>query len=568
MLRAPRSTCEIALLTALGLVNLASCSACTSCHGVPASCDGRPSRDRSATALKATWKKLVWAALAFLNCASAAEAPRAQPELASTPAHVVEDPLGRTTPLGTVAGFTSAVRRENFTAAEQYLQLTPAQRPAAESLARELTALIDRYFTQPITALSSAPEGRRDDGLPSDRDQVVLAIDGRTLDLDLVRVNDAQSGPIWLISSSTLAAVPSLRSSIDAGRIQSLLPAAFATRSLSGISLAQWTMWGVSIAAPLVLLWLVSRLVSRVARRRIENRAHHSLLDSWQAGLAWPLILTGTLTVHLALMPLLGFPISFRLVHLRCALAVGAVVLAWLLWRLVSLSARQAELVAQRSAHAGTRSLMLLGEQVLKVLIVVLAIVSVLTIAGVHTTTALAGLGIGGIAVALGAQKSVENLLGGVFLLTDKAIAVGDMCRVSDRTGWIEDITLRSVRLRTVEQTLLSIPAGVLAQASIENFATRNKMPVQSTLHLRYGTSTDQLKTVLKEIRALLEADQQLEAAGARIRLVNFGPEAMELELFANVMTSDRTQFLAARETLLLRISEIVERSGTGFAHS
>jgi MscS family membrane protein len=250
----------------------------------------------------------------------------------------------------------------------------------------------------------------------------------------------------------------------------------------------------------------------------------------------------------------------------RIALGCSVAALAWLIWRLLTLLCARTRIVAQRMDQAGTKSLVLLGERVFKVLIIFVAVFWILTIAGVDMTTALAGVGIGGIAVALGAQKSVENLLGGIFLLTDKALAVGDTCFISNRVGIVEDITLRSVRLRTQEQTLLSIPAGVLSQANIENFATRDKMLLQTTLRLRYGTTAEQLKAVLDGIRALLAQQPKLEIETCRIRLVDFGVYAIELELFAYVLTSDGLTFLSVREDLLLQIAAIVESSGSGFA--
>jgi MscS family membrane protein len=222
--------------------------------------------------------------------------------------------------------------------------------------------------------------------------------------------------------------------------------------------------------------------------------------------------------------------------------------------------------MAQRRGQAGIRSLILLAERVCKALIVMTAIFVLLTIAGVDTTTALAGVGLGGVAIALGAQKSVENLLGGVFLLTDRALAIGDFCSISNRVGVVEDVTLRSVRLRTVEQTLLSVPAGILSQSNVENFATRNKILVQCILRLSYGTTAQQLRVVLNEIHTLLVAHSGVETDTARIRLVDFGVRAIELELFAYVLTSDFDLFLATREDLLLQVATIIESSGASFA--
>src|SRR5262249_44113923 len=158
---------------------------------------------------------------------------------------------------------------------------------------------------------------------------------------------------------------------------------------------------------------------------------------------------------------------------------------------------------------------------------------------GVDTKTALAGLGIGGVAVAFGAQKTVENLLGGIFLLTDDALAVGDTCVISNRLGTVEDITLRSVRLRTLEQTLLSVPAGMLSKANIENLTSRHKILIQTALLLRYDTSTNQLRIILQEIEKELAGNSQVEASTFHIRLMNFGGQAIELELFAYIQTAN-----------------------------
>jgi MscS family membrane protein len=191
----------------------------------------------------------------------------------------------------------------------------------------------------------------------------------------------------------------------------------------------------------------------------------------------------------------------------------------------------------------------------------------VLTLIGVNTTTALAGLGLGGIAIALGAQKSVENLLGAIFLLTDKALAVGDFCCVANRLGVIEDITLRSVRLRTLDQTLVSIPASVLAAANIENFTTRGKILIQTTLRLRYGTSAVRLRAIVEQIHSLVVTHPELEAEGSRVRVTNFGEKAIEIELFVYVRTADYDRFAAVREDVLLTAAAIVESAGSALAH-
>jgi MscS family membrane protein len=258
--------------------------------------------------------------------------------------------------------------------------------------------------------------------------------------------------------------------------------------------------------------------------------------------------------------------LRFRITYARSVAVLLVFALTWLIRRLLTLSFVYTRSRMLRREQSATRSLMLLAERLLKALIIVVAVFVCLLIVGVDTTTSLAGLGIAGLAIAVGAQKTVENFLGGLFLLSDKAIAVGDWCSISKRVGVVEDITLRSVRLRTLEQTLLSIPAGALSQDSIENFSTRGKILMNTTLRLRYGTSSEQLKAILDGIRRLLVESPQLESGSSRVRLIDFGVRAIELELFAYALTSDYSEFLSIREALLLRIAAIVESSGGSFA--
>jgi MscS family membrane protein len=238
----------------------------------------------------------------------------------------------------------------------------------------------------------------------------------------------------------------------------------------------------------------------------------------------------------------------------------------FLVRRILTLGFARARRAVWGRDSTSTQSLMLLGERLIQVLVLIVAVMAILTIVGVNTKAALAGLGIGGVALALGAQKTVENLLGGVFLLSDRALAVGDTCSISNRVGVVEDVTLRSVRIRTMEQTLLSVPAGTLSQSNVENFATRRKILVKTTLRVRYGTTAEQLRTMLAGIRRLLAENSKIEMESSRVRLVDFSDRAVEIELFAYVLTADFLEFLAVRENLLLQVVTIVESSGSGFA--
>jgi MscS family membrane protein len=503
----------------------------------------------------------------LLTNALGAQLPAITGQASPPPAQQATDPLERTTPRGTISSFIRAMEREDYVLASRYLQVNESQRRNTASLARDLKSLMDRYFSEPITSVSDAPEGALDDGLPIDREHVgPLEINDTKTDITLVRVTDPLAGQIWLISSETLALVPALNRLIAHTWVERMMPSALVSREVLGISLAHWIVLVATLVLPLVVLALLSAGAAFVVRRALRSAARRNDLGVWYAATRWPAIIVAALLVQTSSLRILGYPLAFRITYSHVALIAAVIALTWLLRRVLTLGFARARTMVWGKDRTSTQSLMLLGERLLKVTVVVVAILAILTIAGVNTKTALAGIGIGGVALALGAQKTVENFLGGVFLLSDRVLAVGDVCSISNRVGTVEDITLRSVRLRTQDQTLVSVPAGVLAQAGIENFASREKILVQSTLRLRYGTSADQLKAILAGVRELLAANPKIEKGSARIRLINFGERALELELFAYVLTADFAEFLAVREGLLLNVASIVETSGSAFA--
>jgi MscS family membrane protein len=181
-------------------------------------------------------------------------------------------------------------------------------------------------------------------------------------------------------------------------------------------------------------------------------------------------------------------------------------------------------------------------------------------------TTALAGLGIGGLAVGFGAQKTIENLFGGVSVLGDEVIRVGDVCRFGDRAGTVEDIGLRSTRVRTEERTLLAIPNGTVATINVENLSRRDKILFKTNLGLRLETKADHLRFVLAEIRRLLYSHAKVDTNSVRVRLVDITSGSHTVEVFCYILTQDFNEFAAVREDLLLRMMDLVEESGTHLA--
>jgi MscS family membrane protein len=256
-------------------------------------------------------------------------------------------------------------------------------------------------------------------------------------------------------------------------------------------------------------------------------------------------------------------------VHRVVATAASALLLAgttWLVLRAVDVAAREMPRRFTGRGNAAATSAVPLARRTAKVVLAVFAVIVALQNFGFNVTGFLAGLGVVGLAAALAAQKTVENFFGGLALITDRPVQVGDFCRFGDRVGTVEDIGLRSTRVRTLDRTVVSVPNGEFSNMQLENFAARDRIWMQTTLGLRYETTPDQLRHVLVELKKVLLAHPKIDPAPARVRFVGFGAYSLDLEVFAYVATSDINEFLAVRQDVYLRFMDVIAASGSGFA--
>jgi MscS family membrane protein len=185
---------------------------------------------------------------------------------------------------------------------------------------------------------------------------------------------------------------------------------------------------------------------------------------------------------------------------------------------------------------------------------------------GIPLTPVLAGLGVGGIAVALAAQNTIENLIGGFTLFMDRPVRVGEFCRFGDRVGTIEEIGLRSTLVRTLDDTVIAIPNAAFSKMQLENFSRQRKNWYHPRLQLEKTSSADQVRFILVEVRKMLYSHPRVDPGLARIRFAEFGPSSLDLDVFAYVVVTDFEEYLAIAEDLNLRIMEILARGGLRLA--
>jgi MscS family membrane protein len=471
------------------------------------------------------------------------------------------DALGRSTPFGTVLGFIKAVEGGDLDRASDYLdaQLIPKR---ARKLAQELAAVIDAADLQD---LARVPEGDTEDGLPPGRERIgTVKTASGVREIFLERVQRGKEPPIWLFSSDTLQWVPRVRGDIAVGPIERYLSGTVLDTRVLGFPL--WRLIGVVLALPAsfviarlaagLLLPLVPPLFRRLTKRSVDYPAER---------LKWPVSLLFMALVFYGISRF-AFSAVSRFFWGYVAATVATIAGTWIGLRIIDDAAAMIGSGARPRLGSGGIAMARLLARVSKGLVVLTGAVILLYLAGVNLAAVLAGVGIGGIAVALAAQKSLENFFGAMTIISDKAICVGDFCRVGEFQGTVEDIGMRSTRIRTVERTLVSVPNGQLITMSLENYSRREKILFRQRIRLEYGTSAEQLRSILSEIRAMLAGHPKVDAEAARANLSAFGDLAFEVEVFAYVLETSYAAFLVVQEELLLRIMEIVQAGGARFA--
>ena len=489
--------------------------------------------------------------------------PKAEP--AQPPAPV--DPLGRQTPRRALIGFLKYEASGDYVTAARFLQLPPGQHTDLAELAKETRKLYPD-FQGNINLLSDDPNGTVEAGLPPGQVRAgVVTVGGRTADVILVRVDDPEAGKIWLISQATLATVPTLYAQLEREKpteTSRIRLALLSGPNLLGMSTTQWLGWLLSIPIAWLLAWLLTFLVSAPRRAWCKLRKLR-FTSVWDTPLGMPLRCMIAIALHGFFVYLLQPPLLYRIYYVRLLAAMLAACFGWLASRLSDQGFGHA-LNQTRTHHRGGESVLILMQRINRVGILIIAFVAGLAVLGLNVTTTLAGLGIGGLAVALAAQKTLENLIGGISLLLDKAVQVGDFCKIGDQRGVVEDIGLRSLKLRTLDQNLLVVPNGVLAQMQFENMKARPKLLINQNFSLRIETEVEQLRFVLDRVQKMLNEEPAIESGTSRVRVTNFAGAAFELELFAYGKTSDWAQLTAIRQDVLLKIAGIVEAAGTRFA--
>jgi MscS family membrane protein len=475
------------------------------------------------------------------------------------------DALGRSTPRGAVIGFLNAARKGDTELARYYLDTRLPGRAAAD-LAHQLFIVLDTRLPPRLTQISDAAEGSRANPLAPDQERIgtIDGPDGQIL-IALERVHRQPAGPIWLFSEETLAAVPAAYADAERMRAWAWMPKFVAEWRIGHVRVAEWLAILLGLPAFYLVIVLLNRVLTPPFRRLAQRKAPRDD-GSLRNALPAPLRLLLVSAAGRWMFSSLPLSLLVRQTLTSAASVISLIAVTWLVILLVQIIERFLVRRLTPVQRSGTVSLLRVGRRILEVVIALGGMLAVLRYFGVNPTPVLAGLGVGGIAIALAAQKTLENIIAGASLIVDQAVRVGDALRVGTIEGTVEHIGLRSTRIRTLDRTVVSVPNSQIANMSLETLSARDKFWFHPTVGLRYGTTDAQMRLVLDGIRHVLIRNVAVETPSVRVRLLRFGTSSLDVDVFAYVLAMDWAHFLEIQEELLMRIGDVVQGAGTELA--
>lgn len=504
------------------------------------------------------------ASLAFAQRTDLADRATLNPGLGPVPALVV-----RSSPAAAWRSFFALTASGDFAAAAHLLDLsdlpTEQQQALGPVLARRLMLILVHSGGVDSAQLSSNPAGTLQDGVQDNEERVAdVSLQGRAVVIALARSSTAAQGHIWTFSRETVANIDELYASKGYGWIGDHLPAVFFSMSLGGLQLYQWT----ALALVVAFGWLVSSSLGRWLALLLGVIAARTPAR-------WDERLVGTIDRPLGLA-LWGVILAFTAKAVGLSPEAGDVVrrvwkllflsgLGWFLFRLLDVLGSQWRTSA-RERSAGSLSFVPIIQRAGKFMVALLVALAALDVIGVNVVAALAGVGLGGLALAFAAQKTLENVFGALAIAADRPFAVGDLVQIGEVLGTVEDVGLRSTRVRTVERTVVTIPNGTVVGERIVNYTERDRFLFTCAIGVVPDTTVDQMTFIIDEIRKLLRGDPRATADGQRVRFTGFGQSSLQIEVFTWIETTDFATYAAIAEDLNFKIVETVERSGSRLA--
>lgn len=479
------------------------------------------------------------------------------------------DELSRDTPSSSFNAFMETAKEGDFEKAAEYLDRRFLPKSMANRSGDELAEKLKIILDQKLSinkALSKDEEGRLNDGLPSFRDLIAVIQDKKrgslTYNILYQRVPDGKGHKIWKFSNQTVADIPKLYELYGYNQLEEFFAKYTPSFKLFDIELWLLLLAIISALVSIMIIFPICKLLLFfVDRREIKftNRMH--------AFVNGP--------VRLSLIIILGHYLFTTYVHLspeaRVITDAGTVRLVIYCWFFIKAANILQDYWTYRlrlkGAEKADEILLRPIATLVKYLIGIIALLVWLNSVGYDITALLAGLGIGGLAFALGAQKSLENLIGTITIYSTSPMKIGDWCSFRGVVeGSIEEIGFWATKVRTLDRSIVFIPNGLLAAGTIENFSLRDRFHFLRTLYLEHKTPKKKIEQITASIRTLLEKDERVDDSICRITLNNIGEFGFEVTVQTLIDTTILDESKKVIADLNLAINQIVQNAGVSYA--
>jgi len=477
-----------------------------------------------------------------------------------------EDALNRGTPYGSIRGFLEASSTFDFEKAAEFLDLrnlTPeVEEIGGKELARQLNHVLSRSVWLDDYSVSDNPEGVKGDGLPTYRDNLVVIrnIHGEDVPLWMQRVPRGDGEKIWKVSNRSVALVPELYEQFSYSPIVEKIRQWFPEdANFLGLEAFKWFIVIIAALAAWPLLYLLGRLLTLIISS--PGKPGYPVVRQAFTG---PFVALGILILCSLFIEKLGAGAYAQ--QIMQAQTLSIIIVIWALWSLINLYLQRKQDKMLALGRPGAAKLLQPMTSFLKIVILIFGALFWLNNIGVNITTVLAGLGVGGLAIALALQKPLEDMMGAFTIFSQATIRVGDLCKYGTFTGTVEEISLRTVKLRTLTNTLVFIPNSRIAYVEVENISAREKIRFWPTLRLRLDSKPEQLKVILDGIIEMLKAHERVHDDPVRVRLTDFDEDAILIKIHSFMITTDFAESLEIAEDLNFRIMDIVHSAGAQFA--
>lgn len=338
-----------------------------------------------------------------------------------------------------------------------------------------------------------------------------------------------------------------------------------------GLEQWQWLGFAIILLGSVLLYFVTYFFVGKIARGLTKRRIIHSA-DSAKTIRAFSRIISLLVAVRIirALYPLLLLPLSFNATILMVVGVVQIVFLGFMFYKAADLFGLIGAKIAASTASTLDDQLVPLAKKLGKALVLVTTLLLVLGQVGINLTALLAGLSIGGLALAFAAQDSVKNIFGSLMLLLDRSFQIGDQVlipSIDNVEGVIEEVGLRSTRIRTFDNSLISIPNGKLADAAINNLGLRVLRRFKFNLTISYDTPPELIEQFVYGVRELMHIQPTLKTDTVNVHLYGFDSSSLIVRCSCYFQTQDFAVELNTRQQLILDILRLAKAVGVDFAY-